>query len=167
MGYYSNVRIVMTKKAWDYVKEHAPEIYAKKLSEMEISREDDEHIVVKKGGVNLQYGKNSVTNLLSKPNVYYEYKDAYAGYVLVGWDYLKWLGYSFDDKQSIEKAIADSGEPARMVCIGEDSMTEEYEWGDYYGGLDGKEAPTLEAYAQFDYGDNEVDIATQKGATNE
>lgn len=167
MGYYSDVRIVMTKKAWDYVKEHAPAIYANKLGEMEISREDDEHIVVKKGGINVQYGKNSVTNLLSKPSVYYEYTKPWDSYVLVGWDCVKWLGYNFDDKQSIEKAIADSGEPARMVCIGEDNMTEEYEWGDYYDGVNGQEAPMLEACAQFDYGDNDVYIAKLKETTNE
>ena len=27
MGYTSDVRIVMTKKCWDYVKENAPKIY--------------------------------------------------------------------------------------------------------------------------------------------
>lgn len=159
MGYYSDVRIVTTKKAWDYVKEHAPKMYHDKLVAMDISREDDEHIVVKKDGINIQYGKNSVTNLIEKPNVYYEYKGAYKGYVLVGWDCVKWLGYSFDDKNTILDALEESGGPARMVCIGEDNMTEEAEIGDYYGEIaDGAtDVPMLEATAQFDYGDTEIE----------
>lgn len=162
MGYYSDVRIVTTKKGWEYVREHAPKLYEDKLRSMTIHREDDEHIVVKKGGINVQYGKNSVADLIEKPSVYYEYCEPQDGYVLVGWDCVKWLGYSFDDKNSILQALEDSGEPGRMVQIGEDNMTEEYEWGDYYDGVDGKEAPMLEASACFDYGDQDVYIAKLK-----
>lgn len=163
MGYYSDVRIVTTKEAWDYVKKHAPKMYEDKLKAMEISREDDEHIVVKKNNINIQYGKDSVVNLLNKPNVYYEYDGPYEGYVLIGWDCVKWLGYSFDDKNTILDALEESGGPARMVCIGEDNMTEEAEIGDYYGEIaDGAiDVPMLEATAQFDYGDTEIKIERQ------
>lgn len=162
MGYYSDVRIVMTKKAWDYVKEHAPKLYEDKLRSLEIEKEDDDTITSKtSGGFLAVHSKNAVNNLLEKPTLFWEGKDHYTGYVMVGWDCIKWIGYSFDDKWAITKAIEDSGEPARGVYIGEDSMVEEQEWGDYYGDVpEGciDDPPMLEAHSCFDYGDNNIDI---------
>ena len=161
MGYYSDVRIVMTKKAWDYVKEHAPKLYEDKLRKLEIEKEDDDTITSKtSGGFLAVHSKNAVKNLLERPTLFWEGKDNYTGYVMIGWDYVKWLGYGFDDKWAIEKALEDSGEPARGVYIGEDNMTEEQEWGDYYGDIPEGciDPPMLEAHSCFDYGDNDMEI---------
>lgn len=161
MGYYSDVRIVMTKKAWDYVKEHAPKLYEDKLRSLEIEKEDDNTITYKSsGGFLALCNKNAVKNLLEKPTLFWEGKDRYAGYVMIGWDWIKWMGYGFNDKWAITKSLEDSGEPARGVYIGEDNMTEEQEWGDYYGDIRGEciDPPTLEASSCFDYGDNDMEI---------
>lgn len=156
MGYTSDVRIVMTKKCWDYVKENAPKIYASKLSKYKTIKEDDETLTTERNGIHIAYYKNSVKEMLEHPEIFKVGVKSYAGYVMIGWDCIKWLGYNFDDANSITQAIEDSGEPARMVLIGEDNMTDEQEWGDYYedarGGYD---APLLEATSQFDYGDDE------------
>ena len=145
MGYLSDVKIALTKKGWDYVKKHAREIYENKLRAFDdVVSEDGDHISVKKNGITYCYHKEETLIKLAKVYEAREFDD----WVIVGWDCVKWLGYNFEDQQSIHQAIEESGEPAREIAIGEDNQTEEYDWNGYY---DNDDHPTLEATCMFDY----------------
>ena len=127
MGYTSQVRFMTTTKGFKKITELVKEYYNNALQEEIKSGEiddtwtSDEDICIKKDGFGVIYRRELSFD-------YEIFNEDVEGYVMFGWDWVKWLGYNHLERQAYEKAFENCGEFVRCLMVGEDGAHEEHEW---------------------------------------
>ena len=146
MGYTSEVRFMTTEKGFEKIKELATKKYNELLgNELKEGEKDekwsrDGDVCIKKNGLGTIYREKL-------PLDYEVLNKEVEGFVMFGWNCVKWLGYDHLERKAYNYACENCGEYVRCVMVGEDGAIEEEEWNSE---KDDGSMPYVCAYTRID-----------------